>query len=225
MKAITSVDMLEAAAYALVIRGGLQALYGGIELLARAARSPDGAGLADKAAGLARGALAKHEKALVDLVDQLTPRADCAVPVNVGGLFGDILQFIRSDVANKAITFRLDAAADIVVLAEAHKIRLLLLGLCITLTDGLAAGSVVDVTVRRSDRYAFIQFANAVPCLVIPPLAEIWGSTDPVACARELLLSLTQSWATANGGRLEVAADAVGENAVRLYYPALAPPA
>ena len=233
MKAITSIDMLEAAAYALVsarcrasyihdIRGGLQALYGGVELLTRAAKSPDNSGLADKAAGLAKSALAKHEKSLVDLVDQLTPRPESAAPVNAGGLFVDILQFIRNDVANKAITFRLDAARDIVVLAEAHKIRLLLLGLSITLTDGLAAGTVVDVKVRRSNHYALIQYASVVPCPVIPTLEEIRGSTDPVSSARELLLSLTQSWAAANGGRLEVSVDATGANAVRLYYPALA---
>jgi hypothetical protein len=231
MKAITSIDMLEAAAYALVsercrasyihdIRGGLQALYGGIELLARAAKSPDSARVADKAAGLARSALAKHEKSLVDLVDQLTPRTESPAPVNVGGLFGDILQFIRNDVANKAITFRLDAARDTVVLAEPHKIRLLLLGLSITLTDGLAAATVIDVKVTRSDHYALIEFANVVPCPMIPTLAEIWGSTDPVSSARELLLSLTQSWAAANGGRLEVPLDAAGPGAVRLYYPA-----
>jgi hypothetical protein len=233
MKAIRSIDMLEAAAYALVsercrasyvhdIRGGLQALYGGVELLARAARSPDNPGLADKAAGLARNALAKHEKSLVDLVDKLTPRPEAAARVEVGGLFADILQFIRNDVANKSITFRLDAARDIVVLAEAHKIRLLLLGLSITLTDGLAAGTVVDVKVTRMADQALIQYASVVPCPVIPALDEIWGSTDPVSSARELLLSLTQSWAAANGGHLEVSLDATGTSAVRLYYPALA---
>jgi signal transduction histidine kinase len=232
MKAITSVDMLEAAAYALVsercrasyihdIRGGLQALYGGVELLARAAKSPANTGLADKAADIARSALAKHEKSLVDLLDQLTPRPESAAPINVGELFGDIVQFIRNDVANKSITFHLDAARDIVVLAEANKIRLLLLGLSITLTDGLTAGTIVDVKVARSAHYALIQYASVVACPVIPTLEEIWGSTEPVPSTRELLLSLAQSWAAGNGGRLEVPVDA-GANRVRLYYPALA---
>ncbi len=233
MKAIGPIDMLEAAAYALVsercrasyihdIRGGLQGLYGGVELLARAAKSTDNPGLADKAAGLARSALAKHEKSLVDLVDKLTPRPESAARVDIGGLLADILQFIRNDVANKAITFRLEAARDLPVLAEAHKIRLLLLGLSITLTDGLAAGTVVDVKVTRSDQFALIQYASVVPCPVIPTVDEIWGSTDPVSSARELLLSVTQYWASANGGRLEVSVEAAGASAVRLYYPALA---
>ncbi len=223
--------MLEAAAYALVaercrasyvhdIRGGLQALHGGVELMARAAKNPDNPGLADKAAGLARNALAKHEKSLVDLVDQLTPRAESASRVDVGALFADILQFIRNDVANKSITFRLDAARDIAVLAEPHKIRLLLLGLSITLTDDLAPGAVVDVKVTRSDEHALIQYAGVVPCPVIPTLDEIWGSRDPVSSARELLLSLTRSWAAANGGRVEVSLDESGASAVRIYHPA-----
>ncbi len=232
MKTITSNDMLEAAAYALVsercrvsyvhdIRGGLQALYGGLELLSRAAKNPGNGFLADKAAGLARSALAKHEKSLVDLVDQLTPRQEAAVPVNVGELLGDILRFIRNDVANKSITFRLHSEREIVVLAEAHKIRLLLLGLSITLSDGLDAGTVVSVSVTRSGHYALIEYASVIPSPTVPHLAEIWGSTNPVSSPRELLLSLSQAWASANGGRLELAAEAAGSTAVRLYYPAM----
>ena len=232
MKAITSSDMLEAAAYALVsercrasyvhdIRGGLHALYGGIELLSRAAKNPDNGTLAEKAAGLARSALAKHEKSLVDLVDQLSPRQEAAVPVDVGELLGELLRFIRNDVANKSITFRLNTERDIVVLAEAHKIRLLLLGLSITLSDGLDAGTVVDVRVTRSGHYALIEFASVIPSPIIPQLAEIWGSTNPVSSARELLLSLSQAWASSNGGRLELAEEAATSGAVRLYYPSL----
>lgn len=232
MKAITSSDMLEAAAYALVsercrasyvhdIRGGLHALYGGIELLSRAAKNPDNGTLAEKAAGLARSALAKHEKSLVDLVDQLSPRQEAAVPVDVGELLGELLRFIRNDVANKSITFRLNTERDIVVLAEAHKIRLLLLGLSITLSDGLDAGTVVDVRVTRSGHYALIEFASVIPSPIIPQLAEIWGSTNPVSSARELLLSLSQAWASSNGGRLELAEEAATSGAVRLYYPTL----
>ncbi len=232
MKAITSSDLLEAAAYALVsercrasyvhdIRGGLQALYGGVELLSRAAKNPDTGSLADKAAGLARSALVKHEKSLVDLVDQLAPRQEAAVPVNIGELVGEILRFISNDVANKCITFRLHTERDIVVLAEAHKIRFLLLGLSITLTDGLDAGTVIDVNVRRSSDYALIEYASVILSPTIPQLAEIWGSTTPLSSARELLLSLSQAWASDNGGRLELTAEATGSTAVRLYYPAI----
>jgi signal transduction histidine kinase len=232
MKAITTRDMLEAAAFALVsercrasyvhdIRGGLHALYGGVELLSRAAKNPDNGILADKAAGLARSALAKHEKSLIDLVDQLSPRQEAAVPVNVGELVGEILRFIRNDVANKSVTFRLQTERDIVVLAEAHKIRLLLLGLSITLTDGLDPGTVIDVSVTRSSHYALIEFASFVSSPTVPELKDIWGSTGPVASARELLLSLSQAWASDNGGRLELTGEPTRSTGVRLYYPAI----
>lgn len=234
MKAITPMDLLEAAACALIsercrlsyvhdIRGGLQALYVGVELLSRAAKSPANSALMDKAAGLATGALAKHEKYLVELVDQMTPRPETAVRVNVGVLLGEILRFIQNDVANRSIAIELQAPDDILVLAQAHKIHLFLLGLSITLTDGLAAGTSVRVTVTRSNLHVLIEYSSVVPCPVIPTLDEIWGSPHAIASPRELLLSLTQAWAQFNGGRLDVSVDADDLTAVRVYYPALAP--
>ncbi len=190
MKELSSIDLLEAAAYALVsercrpsylhdLRGGLQALQGAVELLVRAAKNPGNSAIAEKAAGLARSALLNHEKSLVELVDQITPRQESATAVNVGELLRDVLRFVRSDAAAKSITLRLQASKDLNVLAEAHTFRLLLLGLCMTLTDGLAASAVVDVKVTRSGRHALIELSSIVPCAPIPSPEKLWGAAGP----------------------------------------------
>jgi hypothetical protein len=233
MKAIPCITMLEAAAYALVsercrlsylhdARGGLQALYSAVELLVRAAKDPGGnPALAEKAAVLARRAVQKQEKSLVELLNQTTPQSEIASTVNVADLVSDILRFIRNDAASKSIAFRLEAAGDVLILAQPLKFRLLILGLCSTLTDGLAPGSVVGVAVARADPEALVEFRSAVSCAAVNP-EDLWNPAGAMASACELLMALTQHWAAANGGRLALCTEAHLPNTLRLYYP-LAP--
>jgi hypothetical protein len=230
MKAISRIDMLEAAAYALVsqrcrqsylhdIRGGLQALHSAVELLVRAANKPgDNPALAEKAAALARRAMQKQEKSLVELMDQITPPPEIASTVNVGDLVCDILHFIRNDAAGKSIAFRLEALGDVLVLAQPHKFRLLILGLCSTLTDGLAPGSVVDVAVVRTDSDALVEFRSSMPCAVVNP-EDLWNSAGAMSSPCELLLALAQQWAAVHGGRLELSKELHLPNTLRIYYP------
>jgi hypothetical protein len=231
MKAISHIDMLEAAAYALVsercrasyahdIRGGLQAVHGAVELLIRAAKSPaENSALAEKASALARRAVHNHEQWLTDLLNRLTLPLEDPSPVNVGVLVGEVLRFIGNDVAKKSLTYRFEPARDIVVLAHANKFRTLILGLCSTLADGLAPESVVDVTVRSSNLDALVELRSVMPCSTIPHAEDLWRSAGATCCAFELLLTLTQLWASDNGGSLELASGAHLPNALRLYYP------
>ena len=225
MKSISSIDVLGAAAYALVsercrqsylhdIRGGLQTLSSAVELLIRAAKNPGDAALAEKASFVARRAVLNHEKSLLDLVDQVTPLAEVADTVDVGQLMHDVLRFVANDLAKKSVSFRLEPAPEIYVLAERHKFRLLILGLICLLADELAPGSAVDVTVSRSDSNALIEFHSSAPC---PSVLEFKTQTDsPGAMSSpcEILLELTRQWAFANGGGLEPS-----PRVLRIRYP------
>ena len=231
MKAISPIDMLEAAAYALVsehcsasyahdIHGGLQAVHDAVELLIRAAKSPaENSTLAEKASALARRAVLNHEQWLADLLDQLTLPPGGPSPVNVGVLVGEVLRFIGNDVASKSLTFRFEAARDIVVLARANKFRMLILGLCSTLADGLAPESVVDVMVSQSKLDALVELRSVMPCSAIPHAEDLWRGAGAACSPFELLLTLTQLWAADNGGSLELAGGSQLPNALRLYYP------
>jgi hypothetical protein len=226
MKAISSLDVLGAAAYALVsercrqsylhdIRGGLQTLNSAVELLIRAANSRgDNAALAEKASVLARRAVLKHEKSLLDLVNDVTPQIEIASRVDVGGLMSEVLRFVANDLAGKSVSFRLQPAAELCVLAERHKFRLLILGLVCMLADDLAPGSVVDVTIARSDSHALIEFHSTMQCSSMPPAKSQWELSGAMSSPGELLLVLTQQWTVANGGGLEHS-----HNALRIRYP------
>jgi hypothetical protein len=229
MKSISSIDVLGAAAYALVsercrqsylhdIRGGLQTLNSAVELLSRAATNPaDNAALAEKASLVARRAVLNHEKSLLDLVNQLTPQTEIATTVDVGHLMSDVLRFVGSDLASKSVSIRLQSTPDICVLAERQKFRLLILGLVCMLADDLAPGSVVDVTITQSDSDALMEFTSAMPCYSVPKSKDVLDFPSTMSSPCELLLALTQRWACVNGGGLELSRDAL-----RIRYP-LAP--
>jgi hypothetical protein len=230
-QALLSADLLEAAAYALVtercrtsyvheIRGGLQALNSAMELLARAAKNPgENSALAEKAVTLARRALLNHEQALLELVNQVAPQPEIARTVNVGELMSGVLRFIRNDAANKSITFRLASTADVLVRAQARKFRLLALGLCATLADGLDPGAVVDVTVTRTDASAVIELGPAIPAATIWAPQRFLQATSAAVPLYELVLSLVRQWLSANGGRLDLPADSDSPPVLCLSYP------
>ncbi len=101
-------DALDAAAFALVgercrhahlhdIRGELQTLQSSLELLARSAKNPtEKIALAEKATALARRALASHEKALLEFVNQITPHVEAPAPVDVREMVDGALRFLRN---------------------------------------------------------------------------------------------------------------------------------
>ncbi len=227
MKAISSIDVLGAAAYALVsercrqsylhdIRGGLQTLNSAVELLIRAANSPaENTALAEKASVLARRAVQKQEKLLLDLLNDLTPQTETASRVNIGELMSEVLRFVANDVAGKSVSIRLQSATELCVLVERHKFRLLILGLVCMLADDLAPGSVVEVTIARSASHALIEFLSSVARSSLHEAKSPWESTAAMSSPGELLLALTRQWTVANGGGLELS-----PTAIRIRYPA-----
>ena len=230
-KAISFIEILGAAVCALVgercrpsylhdMRGELHTLNSAVELLARAAKSPEAnSAIVEKASSIARHSLVKQEKLLVELVNQLTPQREAPMDVNVGDLVSDVLRFVRNEAAKKSITFRSELARDVVVLAEPHKFRLLILGLCSTLTDGLPAGTVIDVTVTRSDLSALMEFGPIVPCASVRPPSDLLHYAPEKTSTYELLLSLLRQWVSDNAGAIELSPVSHLPKALRLFYP------
>ena len=235
MKELSSVELLEAAAYALVgercrqsylhdIRGGLQALHSAVELLIRAASAPgENLAVAEKASGLARRAVQKHENSLVDLVNHLTPQCEIATVLNVGEMVNDVMRFIRNDSACKSVTFRLESDADVFVLAQAHRFRMLVLGLSSALTDELAPGAVVDIAVTRAGSSASVEFRSVMPCSSVPSPENIGPKDGARTSLFELLVALSGRWTARNGGRIELSAEPHLPSALRIYYPLASP--
>jgi hypothetical protein len=205
MTDISLSDALDAAAYALVgercrhahlhdIRGELQTLQSSLELLARSAKTPaDNIALADKATALARRALANHEKALVEFVNQTTPHDEAAVAVDVRDMVNSALRSLRNDAANKSITFKVESAADLRIVAQPYRSRLLIMVL--------------------------IEIQSAVKWPAVRSPEDLWSSATSQVPPHDLLLAVTSRWASANGGRVEPPQDSQSHPALRLYYP------
>jgi len=226
MNALSLGDALDAAAYALVgercrhahihdIRGELQTLQSSLELLARSARNPgENIALAEKATALARRALANHEKSLVDFVNQTTPHEEAAVAVDVRDMVNRALVILRNDAANKSITFKVESAVDLRILAQPRRSRLLILGLLAMTIDELSAGSVVNVLLSREDSQIVIEIQSDVICPAIRAPEDLWKGAAGEVPPFDLLLAVTSRWAGANGGRVDQV-----PRALRIYYP------
>jgi hypothetical protein len=202
------------------IRGGLQALHSAVELLIRAAGAPgENPALAEKASGLARRAVQKHERSLVELVNHLTPQSENATALNLGEMINEVMRFIRNDSASKSITFRLESAADVFVLAQAHKFRMLVLGLSSALTDALAPGTLVDIAVTRAGSSASVEFRPVMPCSSVPNPESLRHTDGATTSLFELMAALTGRWTALNGGRIELSTEPHLPTALRIYYP------
>jgi len=224
-------DALDAAAYALVgtrcrhahlhdIRGELQTLQSSLELLARSARTQtDKSAIADKATALARRALANHEKALVEFVNQTTPHEEAAVAIDVGELVGSALRCLRNDAANKSITFKVESTPNLRIVAQPYRSRLLILGLFAMTIDELSRGSVVTVKLCRAESDALIEIQSAVIWPAVRGPEDLWSSATSRVPPCDLLLAVTSRWASANGGRVEPPQESQSHPALRLYYP------
>jgi hypothetical protein len=223
-------DFLEAAAYAVVgercrqahlhdLRGELQTLHSSLELLMRAAKTPGThAPLAEKAGALAKKTLLDHEKSLVELLNVLTPHGESATPVDVGGLMGDIVRFLRNDASRKSIVLRLDAPPGISILAHPHKSKVALLGLCSMTLDELPAGASLTISVGQCDSLAFVEWKSDRPLTAADTPLESWDPPRALS-PYELLLVFAWRWTSANGGRMDLPSTERGRETMRLYYP------
>jgi signal transduction histidine kinase len=210
-------------AYLHDMRGGLQGIYGALDLLARSAGSTGEDSLRmDKASALAKRAISSHEKSLERVLDQLLPRNEAAVPVNVGTLIEGLLQFLQNDAASKEITLAFSTTDDTVVLVPENKLRLVILGLLTSAIDASSTGAELRLALRRADNEASIEF-----CGVPAPAGTENGDVECGAAEdlqrRELLLSVAQRLVLAGGGRIEYRPDGTDGSAVRIYLPLVAP--
>jgi len=212
-------ELLDAAAQSLInrrcrdatlheVRGGLQALYSSLELLSRAAKSGAGdAALAERAIGIARRAMANFEPSMLRAIEALTTHREAEVRVNVGEIAGEVLRFLRNDIANKQLVVATAIAADAELRGRRDAVRLWILGVIVTSVDSSTPGGTLAVEVAR--------VANGI---------EIKVRTRPVAALRgdDVVLAAARAWTEAAGGRFELATlpgTGDAEQEIRISHP------
>jgi len=144
------------------MRGGLQAVYSSLEVLARSAKhgTPNTV-MIENASSIAKRAMANHEQALVDIVNQVTGPDDAPAVVNLGTLVKQAQQFLRNDALSKGIKLSLSGSEDLLVFSQRNKLRSLILGLYALGIDGLPTGADLQVELSPVDGYALLELRSA----------------------------------------------------------------
>src|ERR1700737_4025348 len=162
-------DVLDAAVQTLInerchrayihdMRGGLQAVYSSVEVLARSAKhgAPNTA-LIDNASSISKRAMANHEQALVDIVNQVAGPDDAPTVLNLASLVEQAQQFLRNDALSKGIKLGLSGCEDVQLFSQRNRLRSLILGLLALSIDDLPAGAELHVELRRVDGFVLLE--------------------------------------------------------------------
>jgi len=225
-------DVLDAAVQTLInerchrayihdMRGGLQAVYSSLEVLARSAKhgTPNTV-LIENASSIAKRAMANHEQALVDIVNQVTGPDEVPSVVNLSSLVNQAQQFLRNDALSKGIRLGLSGCEDVLVFSQRNKLRSLILGLLALGIDGLPTGAELRVELRRADDYALLELRSELIYNDIREAEDLLCHEPVELCPQELVLGFARRWITAHGGRVEIHSS-VGaqQSGLRIYYP------
>jgi hypothetical protein len=225
-------DVLDAAVQTLInerchrayihdMRGGLQAVYSSLEVLARSAKhGTPNTGLIENASSIAKRAMANHEQALVDIVNQVTGPDDVPTVVNLASLVKQAQQFLRNDALSKGIRLGLSGCEDVLVFSQRNKLRSLILGLLALGIDGLPTGAELHVQLRRVDGYALLELRSDLTYNDIREAEELLCHEPVDLRPQELVLGFARRWITANGGRVEIHSPVdAQQTGLRIYHP------
>jgi hypothetical protein len=224
-------DVLDAAVLTLInercrrayihdMRGGLQAIHSSFEALARSTKSgTHSPALIDSASSMAKRAMAHHEQALVDIVNQMTRLEVAAEVVDLGRLIQEAQQFLRNEGLSRGISLRSSGQENVVVVAERNKLRSLILGLLAVGMDGLPAGAELHVELRLEAPLALLELRSELPYGAIREPAELLCRETVDLQPRELVLAFARRWIAACGGRVEIHSPIEAKNSLRIYYP------
>jgi signal transduction histidine kinase len=224
-------DVLDAAVQTLInercrraymhdIRGGLQAIYSSLELLARSAKlAAQNPALIDGAASIAKRAMANYEQYMVTIVNQVTGPDDSPVVLNLSTLVQQAQQFLRNDALGKEITLSVSGRDDLLVLSEPNKLRSLILGLLALSIDASPTGAELQVELSCADGFAVLELRSHLTYDAIRGAEDLFCREPLNLKPQELVLGFAQQWIMANGGRVEIPSATGAQAGLRLYYP------
>ena len=203
-------------AYLHDLRGGLQAISGAFEVLARLARTgKSDPALAERASAIARSALANHEGAIVEMLQQVVPEEEPVGPVDFGELIDETLEFLRNDIACKQIRLSVDRCDELEVLGQKHELRLMLLSLLTARIDDCPAGAELIVRLVRAEDLAVLTLSS----IGGPESSSARQSRQPI-CPGQVLLEWASKGLSRHGGRMELMrAEHSDRSECRVSYP------
>jgi hypothetical protein len=228
-------DVLDAAVQTLInercrqayvhdMRGGLQAIYSSFELLARSAKhGAANAVLIENASSIAKRAMAHHEQALAEIVNQVAGSVDAPVNTNLANLVKQAQHFLRNDALSKGVTLAFSGCEELLVFCPRNKLRSLILGLLALGIDGLPSGAELHVELSRVDGYVLLELRSELTYSAIREAQDLLCHEPVHLRPQELVLGYARHWIRASGGRVEIHSPADAQSGLRIYYPLAAP--
>jgi hypothetical protein len=228
-------DVLDAAVQTLInercrqayvhdMRGGLQAIYSSFELLARSAKhGAANAVLIENASSIAKRAMAHHEQALAEIVNQVAGSVDAPVNTNLANLVKQAQHFLRNDALSKGVTLAFSGCEELLVFCPRNKLRSLILGLLALGIDGLPSGAELHVELSRVDGYVLLELRSELTYSAIREAQDLLCHEPVHLRQQELVLGYARHWIRASGGRVEIHSPADAQSGLRIYYPLAAP--
>jgi signal transduction histidine kinase len=224
-------DVLDAAVQTLInercrhaylhdMRGGLQAIYSSIELLARSAKNgAQNPALVDSAASLAKRAMANHDRSVGDIVNQVTGPDGAPEILNLSDLVRQSRHFLRNDALARNITVSFSGPEELLVMSERNKLRSMLLGLLAAGIDSLPPEADLCLELSCVDRYAVLELRSTLTYEAIRETQEIFCQEPVNLGFQELVLGSARRWIMSNGGRMEISPCTNGNTTLRIWYP------
>jgi len=224
-------DVLDAAVQTLInercrraymhdMRGGLQAIYSSLDLLARSAKlAAQNPALIDGAASIAKRAMANYEQSMVTIVNQVTGPDDSPVVLNLSSLVKQAQQFLRNDARGKEITLSVSGPDDLPVRSEPNKLRSLILGLLALSIDASPKGADLRVELSCAEGFAVLELRSHLTYGAIRGAEDLLCREPVNLKPQELVMGFARRWITANGGRVEIPSASGAQPGLRLYYP------
>jgi signal transduction histidine kinase len=207
-------------AYMHDMRGGLQAIYSSLELLARSAKqAAQNPALIEGAASIARRAMANYEQSMIAIVNQVTAPDEAATILNLSTLVRQAQQFLRNDALARQITLGLSGRDDLLVSSEPGKLRSLILGLLALSIDASPTGAQLLVELSHAEGFAVLELHSEVSYGDIREAQELLCGDHVDLKPQELVLGFARQWITTRGGRVEIACGSGARTGLRLLYP------
>jgi signal transduction histidine kinase len=209
-----------AGAYLHDLRGGLQAMRNSIELLTRGARGMGDPAAVDRAAELAKRALAGHERTLSGVIDAMVLRDEAPASVDVAELLRDVLAFLQNAIAAKELVPSSAPTPRLCVMGERKKLHLCLLALMSNAIDYLPQGSPLNVSLYRDAEELFLEIPGGN--LYETVSLSDGGNGLPAEIGQlELTLKVCRDIVGAHGGRLVFRSDDSGDGVLQICHPVL----
>jgi signal transduction histidine kinase len=200
------------------IRGSMQALFSAVELLSRSAKSGTGnQERIDKAADLARRAIAHHEKTAQATLQALTLQPAVTAPFEIGPLVEDAAHFLRNEASTRQVTFSLSGAESLRVSTDRGKFYTVLIGLLLAAIDAVDPGSLIDISVAHRQEHAVISIDTAAGYRAADGPQDLLHHEG--VRIKDLTRFYAQRFLAAHGGRLEVDEHPAPRGVLRIHYP------